>query len=593
MLYLPLARKYRPQTFDEIIGQEHVSTTLKNAIGMDRVAHAYLFTGPRGVGKTSTARILAKSLNCEKGPTSTPCNKCTSCNEISQGISMDVIEIDGASNRGIDEIRNLKENIKFASVHGKFRIYIIDEVHMLTQEAFNALLKTLEEPPMHVKFIFATTRPYKVLPTVISRCQRFDFRKIPVQDISKKLDDVRKKEKLDLGDEVVFLIAKAADGSLRDAEVILDQLLSFAKGKVKTDDVTRIFGLLEQDILFDIANCILNNEKERLLSLVDELINGGKDPVFIASGIMGHFRNLMVSKIARDKNRVFVALAEEDCYKLQEQSQHFSLDEILYITYTLSAAIDLIKKTSLDKIPLEISLIKLTDREKLTSVREILDKLSLLEEGLKKRSFTAAADPPFYNDAEGETGSGGAGKGNISSWQPETRDASDLTESPEGTAETAGLPAPVKGEIAAEKDILLLQKIRSSWPSILNFIKSKKMSIATFLAEAQLVKVKDGILVLGFERGDSLHKETVDKDTNRRFVEEVIRNITGENIFLKIESMENEVNQEAGAMGPEENEIEDIMQDNTNGIEPIIESALDMFEGRIIGIDKMGNPEKK
>ena len=272
MSYLPFARKYRPQGFDEIIGQGHVATTLKNAIGMDKVAHAYLFTGPRGVGKTSTARILARSLNCEKGPRPEPCNKCASCQEISRGVSMDVIEIDGASNRGIDEIRNLRENVKFASVRGKFRIYIIDEVHMLTQEAFNALLKTLEEPPLHVKFIFATTRPYKVLPTIISRCQRFDFRKIPTRDIAKKLEEIRKKEKLDVNDEAIFLIARQADGSMRDAEIILDQLLSFTKGKVAADDVTKVLGLLEQDVLFDLADSIINNKKEKVLNIIDGLV---------------------------------------------------------------------------------------------------------------------------------------------------------------------------------------------------------------------------------------------------------------------------------------------------------------------------------
>ena len=233
MSYLVLARKFRPQNFDEVIGQDHITTTLKNAITQNRVAHAYLFTGPRGIGKTSTARILAKALNCQKGPRPVPCDKCPSCEEIMKGSSLDVIEIDGASNRGIEEVRNLRENVKFAPSRGRFKVYIIDEVHMLTQEAFNALLKTLEEPPAHVKFVFATTAPYKVPATILSRCQRFDFKRIPIQAIVDKLKDISSQEKFIATEDALFAIAKASEGSMRDAESILDQLASFCDKKMK------------------------------------------------------------------------------------------------------------------------------------------------------------------------------------------------------------------------------------------------------------------------------------------------------------------------------------------------------------------------
>ncbi|MDD5437493.1 MAG: DNA polymerase III subunit gamma/tau, partial [Candidatus Omnitrophica bacterium] len=219
MSYIAFARKYRPQTFDDIIGQSHVTTTLKNAISQDRVAHAYLFAGPRGVGKTTAARILAKALNCEKGPTTKPCNTCASCKEITQGSSLDILEIDGASNRGIDEIRNLRDNVKFAPAKGKFKVYIIDEVHMLTPEAFNALLKTLEEPPKHVKFIFATTQAHKVPPTILSRCQRFDFRRIGSAQIVENLKKIVGAEALEINDEALGLIARYSDGGMRDAQV--------------------------------------------------------------------------------------------------------------------------------------------------------------------------------------------------------------------------------------------------------------------------------------------------------------------------------------------------------------------------------------
>jgi DNA polymerase-3 subunit gamma/tau len=250
MSYTVFALKWRPKNFDEIIGQNHIVATLKNAILKNRLAHAYLFAGPRGVGKTSTARILAKALNCKVGPTAQPCLKCPSCNEIATGRSLDCIEIDGASNRGIDEIRVLRENVKFSPVGGKFKIYIIDEVHMLTQEAFNALLKTLEEPPEFVKFIFATTAPHKVIPTILSRCQRFDFRRIPALEISAQLERIASSEKVAVEEEVLFAIAKSSDGSLRDAESVLDQLISFSKEKISLKDVVSVLGLVEQESLF-------------------------------------------------------------------------------------------------------------------------------------------------------------------------------------------------------------------------------------------------------------------------------------------------------------------------------------------------------
>ena len=265
MAYTVFALKWRPQNFDEIIGQNHIVTTLKSALEKNRLAHAYLFAGPRGVGKTSTARILAKALNCKDGPTLNPCQKCASCLEIGQGRSMDVIEIDGASNRGIDEIRVLRENVKFSPVAGKFKIYIIDEVHMLTQEAFNALLKTLEEPPAFVKFIFATTQPHKVLATILSRCQRFDFRRITVMEMITQLERIVTQEKIGVDKEVLLAIAKASDGSLRDAESLLDQLISFSKDKISLKDVISILGIVEQEALFEITDKII--QKDALAAL--------------------------------------------------------------------------------------------------------------------------------------------------------------------------------------------------------------------------------------------------------------------------------------------------------------------------------------
>ena len=258
--YIVIARKYRPQTFDEVIGQTPISTTLKNAISLNRVGHAYLFSGPRGVGKTSMARIFAKALNCKKGPTVTPCGECPACAEIEGARSLDVLEIDGASNRGIDEIRTLRENVKFAPAAGKYKIYIIDEVHQITADGFNALLKTLEEPPAHVKFIFATTSSHKVPATILSRCQRFDFRRISVETIAGALKEICKKEKIKIDDDALFTIAKTADGSLRDSQSVLDQMAASTEGKISKEDVVRSLGVLEEETLVELMNALAKRD---------------------------------------------------------------------------------------------------------------------------------------------------------------------------------------------------------------------------------------------------------------------------------------------------------------------------------------------
>ena len=301
MAYEVLARKWRPQGFDDVVGQEHVTRTLKNAIESERVAHAYLFIGPRGIGKTSLARIFARALNCEKGPTPTPCGACDLCREIAAGSSLDVMEIDGASNNGVEQVRDLREQVQFAPARGTFKIVIIDEVHMLTTAAFNALLKTLEEPPPHVKFIFATTEGDKVLPTIISRCQRFDLRRIQTPQIVGRLRHICDAEGIKADEDALLAVARGAEGGLRDALSALDQLISFRGDHLTEEDVLAVFGLVSRRSLDELVRAVLAGDMPRILKLVDAFESAGKDMRRLVVELMEHFRNLLVYHYVGDK----------------------------------------------------------------------------------------------------------------------------------------------------------------------------------------------------------------------------------------------------------------------------------------------------
>ena len=296
MAYMALYRKWRPQDFSDLIGQEHISETLSNAITTGKVAHAYLFSGPRGTGKTSTAKILAKALNCEHGPTPSPCNNCVCCQKINDGSFMDVFEIDAASNRGIDEIRDLRETVKFAPVDGRYKVYIIDEVHMLTTEAFNALLKTLEEPPAHVVFILATTEVHKVPVTIQSRCQRYDFKRITQKDILQRLISIAEQMNINVDKEALSIIAIQADGGMRDALSLLDQCLAFTKDKLTVDEVRKVLGLVGHDWIWQITDALSNKDAQTILTILDNVIAQGKEIKQLLNELILHFRSIMLYK---------------------------------------------------------------------------------------------------------------------------------------------------------------------------------------------------------------------------------------------------------------------------------------------------------
>jgi DNA polymerase-3 subunit gamma/tau len=355
--YLVFSLKYRPQTFDEIRCQEPVRDTLKKAIAGNRVAHSYLLCGPRGVGKTTTARILAKALNCEQGPTVTPCGKCASCREIAAARSMDVIEIDGASNRQIDDIRELRENIKYAPGTGRYKLYIIDEVHMLTDFAFNALLKTLEEPPRHAKFIFATTAPHKVPSTILSRCQRFDFRKAGIDELVALLKDIARREKLKVSDAAMYVIARRAEGSIRDAETMLDQMSAFRPEGIEQADVEQLLGMVPSEKLFRFVDLLRSADAKALVTFVNELLAQSTDIVELFTGLAGHLRALLGMRLglARD----LLGQSPADLARMEEQAAHFTVQQLSQVLDTLVGYEEDVKYTLVPGVQLEVMALKL------------------------------------------------------------------------------------------------------------------------------------------------------------------------------------------------------------------------------------------
>ena len=374
MAYIVTARKWRPQKFSEVVGQEHITATLKNAINTNRIAHAYLFTGPRGVGKTTTARILAKSLNCLNPKDAEPCNECEMCKSIRDNQSLDIIEIDGASNRGIDEIRTLRESVKYAPTRGKYKVYIIDEVHMLTRESFNAFLKTLEEPPGHTIFIFATTDVHKVPLTIISRCQRFDFRRIQLNTIKELLGKIAKEENIEIDDKTLTIISKKADGALRDAESYFDQVVSFCGNKIDPTTVSHMLNLVDDELYFMISDAVLTKQFKTVFEVTKLLFENGWDFVDFMDGLTEHFRNILT--VILTERTELIETAEVYREKYLNYLYKFTEGDLLRLLNFLNKTQQELRYSQNQKLKVEISLSHLIGLEKSSTISEILNGLT-------------------------------------------------------------------------------------------------------------------------------------------------------------------------------------------------------------------------
>lgn len=388
--YLPLYRKYRPQTFKDLIGQENIVKALSNAINLNKISHAYLLCGPRGTGKTTTARIIAKSLNCAKGPTLEPCGECPSCKDIANSTPIDVIEIDAASNRKVEDARNILEKIQFVPVNGHFKIYIIDEVHMLTTEAFNTLLKTLEEPPENVIFILATTEPHKVLDTIISRCQRFDFRRITTEDIVERLKYISEQENIKITQDALFAIARSSQGGMRDSLALLDQISVLdADKEITADDVNEMLGRLSFDTLYELSSAVLNSQTQDALTLLDGVYNKGNEPFQIVSNLIQYFRNMLIVKNCADRKIAaeLTQLSEAHILKLREQSEAVEAEQMIYTIERLSFYSKEIKDTTNRYLWLELCVIELSSNVKYCSYSQLLDRIEKLEAGISDANY--------------------------------------------------------------------------------------------------------------------------------------------------------------------------------------------------------------
>jgi len=541
MSYLVLARRYRPQTFEEVIGQDHVAQTLKNAIQTDRVAHALLFSGPRGIGKTSVARIMAKAMNCEDGPTPAPCNRCQWCKEITEGIALDVFEIDGASNRGINEVRELRENIKYMPSHGRFKIYIVDEVHMLTGEAFNALLKTLEEPPSHVLFFLATTEPQKIPVTILSRCQRHNFKRIGLEDMMKSLQRVCQDMSFTISEKSLHLLSNEAKGSMRDALSLLDQVMVYSEGEISDSQVLDSLGAIDRNVMSDIASALLDGNVAGALNLLEKVYSHGHDLKQLYVQVLEHFRHLVLFKMG-EGDLTLPYVSSDEAKLMKQQAEHVSLESLNQVFAMLFDAEPGVRLSTQPKLALEALFIKLAQLKHLVSFDRIIDKLDGLTREMEKGHGIRDHGKVFQGGKQ----------------------------EPLGVSEEKPLPY-----VATKPSKSLSQ----TWRELLSLFGEHHPSLVPSLEKAVLTKVGENALDITVQ-GNSFYTTRLRDEKSMADLQEICRQFFGREMRVNVREAPKTTSE--NNQPKESDRIRHLKKEALS--HPIVAETLEVFQGKVIGV---------
>lgn len=543
MAYTALYRRWRPKTFEDVVGQEHISKTLKNQIKNSGIAHAYLFCGTRGTGKTSTAKIFSKAINCINPVDYNPCNQCEICKGIQNESIMDVVEIDAASNNGVDNIRELRENVKYPPTKSKYKVYIIDEVHMLSTGAFNALLKTLEEPPQFVIFILATTESHKIPATILSRCQRFDFKRVSEKDIIQRLSYICNELNYDVEIEALQLIARNSDGALRDALSILDQCISFSTGKITHDDVINILSTVTDEVLFQLVDHITEGKSKDAMDLIENLVQSGKDIHQFLNDLIGHYRNLMMTKVTTQQEGI-INLSKESIERLFQQGNRLEINHIMRAIRTLSETETEAKWSTQPRVLLEVAIIKLIQPIYDHSIEGLVERISLIEKAFK-RGHIPVKDTKTIEEVKS------------------VEEVKTLTKNEQTPVEVKIDNEPNKS-VNYHKGDIPLERIKNSWEDILKQIKKRKISVYAWVMEGKPMSVVEGSLIIGFDERFALHREASSKSPNKDFIEEIISEMMDTKVTIRC-LMEEDIKV------PSPKESEELIEEEPEAIKKLVE----------------------